>query len=148
MRFSGPPSAVVHECKRRLIDTLGCALGAYDAAPSRIARSVALRGKSRAGAHLLGTGRRVLPELAAFANGVMARYLDGNDTYPGGGGHPSDMIAGVLAVADASGADGKTAIAGITAAYQVYYSLFQPTPFSPTSGCATRGFIDCATGFP
>ena len=37
-----------------------------------------------------------LPELAAFANCVMARYLDGNDAFPNGGGHPSDTISSVL----------------------------------------------------
>lgn len=95
--------------------------------PSRIARRLALRAAAPAGARVLGTAQRTLPELAAFANGVMGRYLDGNDTFPGGGGHPSDMISGVLAAVDATDADGKTAIAAITLAYEVYHNLFQPT---------------------
>lgn len=127
MHFAQLPAAVVHECKRRVIDTLGCALGAYHAEPSQIARSIASRARAAAGARVLGTAHRAPPELAAFANGVMARYLDGNDTYPGGGGHPSDMIAAVLAAADAAGADGRTAIAAITLGYEVYHNLFQAT---------------------
>lgn len=47
---------------------------------------MALRARVPDGARVLRTGHRVLPELAAFANGVAMRYLDGNDTYPGGGG--------------------------------------------------------------
>lgn len=125
LRFTQLPAAVIHDCKRRVIDTLGCALGAYHAEPSRIARSVALRASSPVGARVLGTAHRAPPELAAFANGVMARYLDGNDAYPGGGGHPSDVIAAVLAAADATGASGKTVITATTLAYEVYHGLFQ-----------------------
>ncbi|MBI4190215.1 MAG: MmgE/PrpD family protein [Betaproteobacteria bacterium] len=44
----------------------------------------------------------------------MARYFEGNDAYLGGGGHPSDVIAPVLAAADARSADGKTVITAVT----------------------------------
>lgn len=127
LQYSDLPAPAVHECKRRLIDTLGCALGAYHEEPSRIARGIALRAVTASGSRIVGSPERRLPELAAFANGVMGRYLDGNDTYPGGGGHPSDMLAAVLAAADASRCDGKTAIAAIAFAYEVYHALFQAT---------------------
>lgn len=39
----------VHQTKRRVIDTLGCALGAHDAPPSRIARTLAERATARPG---------------------------------------------------------------------------------------------------
>lgn len=74
---------------------------------------------------MLGTARRTLPELAAFANGVMIRYLDGNDTFPGGGGHPSDVMAAVLAAAQEAKADGRATITAIVAAYEVYAALFR-----------------------
>src|SRR3989304_8114031 len=116
LRFADLPAAVVHQCKRCVIDTFGCALGAFDAEPSRIARDMAQRASVVSGARVIGTAHLTLPELAAFANGVMARYLDGNDIYPAGGGHPSDVIAPVFAVADAAGANGRTAISAITLA--------------------------------
>ena len=115
----------VHQCKRRIIDTLGCALGAYSAEPCRVARDLALRVRDESGATIFGTGHRTLPEFAAFANGVMARYLDGNDTFPGGGGHPSDLISPVVAVAEATGANGKSTIAAIALAYEVYLAFFR-----------------------
>src|SRR5688572_11712174 len=96
LKYTDLPAGVVHDCKRRLIDTLGCGLGAFEAEPSRIARTIAQRVSVPAGARILGTRHRTLPELAAFATGVMSRYLDGNDTFPHGG-HPSDVIAAVLA---------------------------------------------------
>jgi 2-methylcitrate dehydratase len=60
-------------------------------------------------------------ELAAFVNTVLVRYLDCNDAYAARGtGHPSDMIPGVLAVADAHGAKGRAVITAIAAAYEVF----------------------------
>src|SRR3954470_19873764 len=125
LRFADLPSSVVHDCKRRLVDTLGCALAAFDAEPATIARRNALRVSDPRGASVMGTAHRTLPELATFANGVMIRYLDGNDTYPGGGGHPSDIFAAVLAMAEAARADGGTFITASVLAYETYASLFQ-----------------------
>ena len=127
LRFADLPAPVVHQCKRCVVDTFGVALGAYDAEPSRVARKMAQRSSVTQGARIIGTAHRTLPELAAFANGVMARYLDGNDAYPGGGGHPSDVIAAVLAAADIKGANGQTIITAITLAYEVFYNLWVAT---------------------
>jgi 2-methylcitrate dehydratase len=123
--FARLPAAVVHDCKRRLIDTFGCAVAGFDDEPARIARAVALEGESARGASVLGTGRRALPELACFANGVAARCMDGNDCFPGGGGHPSGVIAPVLAAAQMAGADGCVIIAAIVVGYDVHYRLWQ-----------------------
>ena len=125
LRFVDLPVAVVHHCKRCVVDTIGVALGAFDAEPCRIARDMAQRTSVNSGARVIGTGHRTLPELAAFANGVMARYLDGNDSYLGGGGHPSDTIAAVLAAADINGSDGPTIITAIALAYEIYYNLWK-----------------------
>lgn len=119
------PAAVVHEAKRRLIDTLGCGLAGSDADAARYARGLALRVRDGQGATVLGTARKTLPELAAFANGVMTRYLDGNDCCPGGGGHPSDAIPAVLAVAEWADASGADAVAAIVLAYELHHALFQ-----------------------
>ena len=119
------PAPVVHECKRRIIDTLGCAIAAFDAEPSRIARELGMRASACEGARMLGTNHRTLPELATFANGVMARYLDGNDVYPGGGGHPSDVITPMLALADMFGCSGLETISATAFGYDVHYALFQ-----------------------
>jgi 2-methylcitrate dehydratase len=125
LRFGQIPADAVRHCKRCLVDTVGLALGAFHAEPGRIARQMAQRTSVPSGSRILGTAHRTLPELAAFANGVMARYFDGNDVYVGGGGHPSDMMAAVLAAADANGADGRSIITAIMLAYEVYYALWQ-----------------------
>jgi 2-methylcitrate dehydratase len=73
LTYGDLPTDLVHECKRHLVDTVGCALGGFDEPPGRIARALADRVSLPRGARVLGTGQRTLPELAAFANGVMAR---------------------------------------------------------------------------
>ena len=125
--YADLPPAVVHDCKRRVIDTLGCGLGAFDAEPSRIARKLALRADIPHGARVLGTHHRTLPELATFANGVMVRYLDGKDFYPdeSGGGHPSDVIAAILAAGEVAKVDGKTIVTAITLAYEVFHNFLR-----------------------
>jgi len=125
IRFAGLPAEAVRACKRRIADTLACGIAAYDAEPSRIARALALRTDVADGARVLGTARRALPELAAFANTAMARYLDGNDCFPGGGGHPSGVIAPVLAAAQVAGADGRDVIAAIVVGYEVHRALHE-----------------------
>jgi 2-methylcitrate dehydratase len=74
------PHNTVYHAKRRIIDNLGCAIGAYSMEPPKIARAHALAVISKPGSIVLGTHHQSAPELAAFTNGVMARYLDFNDT--------------------------------------------------------------------
>jgi len=126
--YADLPAGVIHDCKRRIIDTIGCAIAAFDDEPVRIARAVAMRASVAGGACLIGTSHRTLPELAAFANSVASRYLEGNDTYPGGGGHPNDCLLPILAVAEANGASARTAITGIVLSYEAHRYLFRAFP--------------------
>src|SRR5207245_9118315 len=104
LSYEALPAEVVHQVKRTLIDTLRCAMGAFHAEPSHIARHLAESVTSRMSARVLGTRHARSPDIAGFANGVMVRYLDCNDSYfSPGGGHPSDMIPAALAFADPLG---------------------------------------------
>ena len=105
LNYADLSDSLVHQVKRRMIDTLGCAMGCYDMEPPRMARAHALEAVSTPGSTVLGTRHKTTPELAAFANGVMVRYLDFNDTsMSGNAGHPSDNIPAVLAAAEYAGA--------------------------------------------
>jgi 2-methylcitrate dehydratase len=124
LAYADFPPEVVHQVKRTLVDTLGCAMGGFRAEPSVIARRLATRVSSTTPARILGTSHSSAPDLAGFANGVMVRYLDYNDSYfSPGGGHPSDMIPAVLALADPLGSDGRTVITAIVLAYEVFCRL-------------------------
>ena len=117
-------SATVHQVKRTLVDTLGCAMGGYLSEPAKIARSLAGSVTGNPAARVLGTHDYSSVDMAAFANGCMIRYLDCNDSYfSPGGGHPSDMIAAALAVGDAFSSDGRSVIAAVTLAYEVFCRL-------------------------
>ena len=119
LTYAALPPVVVHETKRKLIDTLGCALGAYNDEPCRLARAIAQRATGNPPARVFGSLDVSTPELAAFANGVMVRAQDFNDSYLAGSScHPSDTIPAVLAAAESCGADGRTLIAATVAAYE------------------------------
>jgi 2-methylcitrate dehydratase len=67
------------------------------------------------------SGVKTSPDLAAFANGVMIRYLDFNDGYISlGAGHPSDTIAPLLSAAEMTGSSGRDLIVCTVLAYEVF----------------------------
>ena len=116
--------AVVRQVKRTMADTMGCAIGGFDSLPAEIARGMAGDVRSGAPSRILGSPLTTSPDMAAFANGVAVRYLDCNDSYfSPGGGHPSDMIPAVLAVADPLESDGPAVIVAIALAYEVFCRL-------------------------
>ena len=123
--------ATVHQIKRTLVDTLGCAMGGYLSEPAKIARRLAGSVTSSMPSRILGTEDYSSMDQAGFANGVMVRYLDCNDAYfSPGGGHPSDMIPAALAVGDTLSADGKTLITAIALAYEVFCRIADQVPDS------------------
>lgn len=123
-KYEDIPQKDLDEAKRRIVDSMAVALGAINSRPGRIARTVALSTDSKNGSTVLTTDHKSTPELAAFANGVLFRYLDYNDTYlslePA---HPSDNIAAILAVAEAEGKTGKDVLAAIVLAYEIQCRL-------------------------
>ncbi len=124
VRYDALSQTVVHEAKRRVIDTFASALGAYDEPVSAMSRALAARTRSDQTARVWGSDIVTTPELAAFANGVMVRSLDVSDTYLGRSrGHPSDMTPGLVALAEIMHADGKALLAAISLAYDVYCSF-------------------------
>jgi len=124
LRFEDLSPPVIHQVKRTLVDTLGCAIGGFSSEPGKIARTLASSITSTAPSRVLGTKDTSAPDMASFANSVMLRYLDCNDSYfSPGGGHPSDMIPAALAMAGARGSDGRAVITAIVLAYEVFCRL-------------------------
>jgi len=124
LRYGDLGPGTVKETKRRIVDALGCALGAFDEPPVRIARKVASE-KGRGGTStILGTGMKSSSDVATFVNGLMIRYFDFNDTYlsrePA---HPSDNLGATLSVAESVGATGKDLILATALAYEIQCRL-------------------------
>ncbi|CAN5650576.1 MmgE/PrpD family protein [soil metagenome] len=124
LEFDDLSKNVVHEVKRRVIDSLGCALGAWNEEPCTISRGLATEFSAKHGATVFGTSHKAPPDWAAFANGCCIRYFDYNDTYlskePA---HPSDNFSAVLAIGEAVGATGKEIITAAAIAYEVQCRL-------------------------
>src|SRR5258708_35665835 len=119
------PKEGVHEVKRPVLDSVGCALGAWKQEPCAIAQKVASDFSAKHGATIFGTNHKAPPDWTAFANGCCIRYFDYNDTYlskePA---HPSDNISAALAAAGSVGASGQELIAAIALAYEVQCRFF------------------------
>jgi len=124
LQFEDLSKNVVHEVKRRVIDSLGCALGAWNEEPCTIARNVVSDFSAKSGATVIGTSHKAPPDWAAFVNGCCIRYFDYNDTYlskePA---HPSDNFAAVFAIGESVGATGKEIILAAAIAYEVQCRL-------------------------
>jgi 2-methylcitrate dehydratase len=122
-RFEDLPQTVVVEARRRLLDSLGCAVGALEEPAPSVARRVAARIAGTPSVNLIGGGSSA-PDWAAFSNGAHIRYLDCNDTYlslePA---HPSDNWAAVMAAGQLAGADGRAWIAAAAVAYETQCRL-------------------------
>lgn len=122
--YSMVPENVIHETKKRIIDSLGCGIGAFNEQPVKISRKVAEAARDSQGSTLFGTRKKTTLDLAAFVNGIMVRYFDYNDTYlskePA---HPSDNIGPCFSVAESEHATGKELLLSIILAYEIQCRL-------------------------
>ena len=64
---------IVHQVKRTLVDTMGCAMGGFVSEPAKIARGMASSVTSTTPSRVLGTNEFTSPDMAGVANGGMGR---------------------------------------------------------------------------
>jgi 2-methylcitrate dehydratase len=141
LNYDALPPETVHATKVRVIDTLGALIAGFFAEPSVIARNVAAQTPDANGATVLGTRMKTSTEMAAFVNSSTARYIELTDSYhwPGSfGGHPSDVIGSLIAVAEHLNSSGRDLITSIVLAYEVYLrinDIFHNIGFDQTNFC-------------
>jgi len=136
--YDSLPAEAIHAAKVRIIDTLGSLMGGFFGEPCQMGRNIAARAADPAGATVIGTRIKAAPDMAAFANATAARYVEMNDVYhwPGSsGGHPSDVLMPILAVAEQARTSGRDFIAGVVLGYEIYLRL---------SDAITHSGFDCA----
>ncbi|MFC1952279.1 MmgE/PrpD family protein [Chloroflexota bacterium] len=111
------PTDVIHQAKRCLLDALGVAIGAYEAPGRPMCESVVqeLGGKEEATVFCSGLRTTVLN--ATLMNCFMVRFLDFNDA--GGGGHNSDSIPAILAVAEREKVSGADLLLSVVTSYEL-----------------------------
>ncbi|HLH17070.1 MAG TPA: MmgE/PrpD family protein [Bryobacteraceae bacterium] len=117
------------QLKIRVLDALGCAIGALGsplAAPLR----EHMKEFGADGACMLIGGGRSAPDRAAFFNSALVRYLDFSDSYLAKGEtcHPSDNLGAVLAACEYAGRSGADFLTALAVAYQVQCRLSDVAP--------------------
>ena len=130
------------QLKIRVLDSIGCALGALDAEPIDMVGAQIEEFGGNPLCTLIGRSGKTAPDRAAFFNGALVRYLDFMDSYLAKGEtcHPSDNLAPVLAAAEYANASGEEFLAALAVAYQVHARLSDEAPVR------SRGFDHTTQG--
>jgi 2-methylcitrate dehydratase len=127
--YEGLSDAAVRELKIRILDSLGCAIGALEGEPVRLVRRQIDEFGGNPLVTLIGGGKTA-PDRAALYNGALVRYLDYNDSYlaPGETCHPSDNLGAVLAASEYAGGSGHDLLTALAVAYAVQCQLSEVAP--------------------
>ncbi|MGH7587959.1 MAG: MmgE/PrpD family protein [Gemmatimonadota bacterium] len=138
----------LEQLRIRVLDSLGCAIGALDGEPVRKVREH-LEDFGGAGQCGLIGGGRSAPDRAALYNAALVRYLDYNDSYlaPGETCHPSDNLAAVLATTEYAGGTGRDLLTALAVSYQVQCRLSDEAPVRAKGfDHTTQGVYGAAAG--
>ena len=121
--------AAREDLRIRILDSLGCAIGALDKEPIRMIRAQVEDFGGPELCALIGGGRTA-PDRAALYNGALVRYLDFNDSYLAKHEtcHPSDNLSAVLAAAEYADRRGRDFMTALAIAYQAQCRLSEVAP--------------------
>ena len=134
----------MHHAKRCLLDALGCAIGAYKAPGRLICEDAAVEIGGPEEATIFGSGRRTSALNATLTNTFLIRYLDYNDM--GGGGHNSDSIGSIIAVAEREKVTGRDFLTSLVTSYELG-ARFSDAPGGHTALMLKAGRATCAAEF-
>jgi 2-methylcitrate dehydratase len=119
LQFNDITPEAVHQAKRFLLDSFGCALGGYQQHDTAIALSVLGELAGPGPATVIGTGERIDPVSASLANALMIRCMDYNDIYwKQDPSHPSDIFPAALSCCERAGSGGKELIVGLVLGHE------------------------------
>jgi 2-methylcitrate dehydratase len=122
---------VVHDMGWMLVDTIGCAIAGFESNSIRIGAKVArIYPAGPLKSTVWGYDISTPPDLAGFVNGSMVRHNDFNDN----GAHASDIVPGILAVAEALHSTGRQALLAMIISWEVYGALQLAAPNYPKNG--------------
>jgi 2-methylcitrate dehydratase len=141
------PRGVVTLMKHSVLDSIGCAIltTREDCVRGVLAYAASVGGAPQA--TVIG-GAKIPLGLATLVNGVLVRAIDYNDHLaldPNDssklGGHPSDNLAAVLAVAEWRNLSGAAVLAALLASYELYGRVYKfLTPDLPWDHSTAFGF--------
>ncbi len=121
--------AARQQLKIRVLDGLGCAIGALNGEPIRFLKTQIEEFGGSEQSTLIGGGKTA-PDRAALYNSALVRYLDFNDSYLAKGEtcHPSDNLGSVLSASEYAKQNGRDLLTALAVAYQVQCRLSDVAP--------------------
>jgi 2-methylcitrate dehydratase PrpD len=151
LRFENLPKDVVTQACHIILDTVGCAIGAWqeDPAKGRIATDLVKSFGATGAATIWGSGgTRTDAALAAMANGILANAADFDDTHKRALLHTGSVVVPtVLALAEERKLSGKAAIVALVAGYETAVRVgmaVMPTHYRFWHSTATNGTFGAA----
>lgn len=135
-RLDQLPANVIEECKRDVLDAIGCALAGIDHPKGRIGIDAGRRLGGTGGiATVIGTGEKSTLHGAAFANGELINALDADSVLLPGHVSPY-VLPGAFATAEASQRSGGDLLAAVAVSHEMSYRF----------GAAMSGYRDTKDG--
>jgi 2-methylcitrate dehydratase PrpD len=151
LKFEDLPANVVAQACDVILDTVGCAIGAWSEDPDkgRIATAVAGTFSAAGSATIWGSGGvRTDASLAALANGILANAADFDDTHKRALLHTGSVVVPpVLALAEERKLGGKAVITALVAGYETAVRVgmaVMPTHYRFWHSTATNGTFGAA----
>lgn len=117
--FDDLPDAIVHEAKRVLLDSIGCALASISSEKGRICIALSQRLGGPQEASIIGVAGKVSASNAVMANGELINAMD-YDALVIPGGHVSPyVVPPVMAIAEQRNSTGKDLILATVLSHEV-----------------------------
>lgn len=133
LELSELPEAVVQECRRALVNGVGCLLGGAQHDMVKIASDTLLRHEPQQGpCTLFGQGRSCSPFLAARLNGLAGAAYSFDDTYGEAMLHPGvPILAAIFALAPIAPVDGQTFLLAFATGMEIGCRLTKALTVAP-----------------
>lgn len=146
-KYQDIPGEVLDLAKKHFLDCVGAALAEAAHPRSQIVQRYFTDLGSTGDCRIVGTGRRVTVENAAFATGILAHTICFDDSGPS---HPSvTVVPGLLAMGEKYHFDGKKILATQVMGYEVFQRLNDVTAEAwemRKRGWHPTGFFGSVTG--
>lgn len=151
LRFATLPEAVARQACDIILDTLGCAIGAWRDDPEKaaIARDIVATFNAAPTASIWGSGGvRSDAAVVAMANGILANAADFDDTHKRALLHTGSVVVPpTLALAQERGLSGPAIVTAIVAGYETAVRVgmaVMPTHYRYWHSTATNGTFGAA----
>ncbi len=145
LTFEKIPPVVIEKTKDLMLDTLGICISSFRLDFGKAATHLVAGWGGIPESAVIGLGRKVPAQNAAFANGVLGHGQDYDDTHTESVVHPSACLVPVtLAVGEQKGSSGKEMVTALVAGLEVMIGIGMPAlnrfhlrGFHTTSICGT-----------